>query len=394
MISALILAIIYLSFISLGLPDSVLGSAWPVMSRSLGADPSLGGTISMVVSAGTVISSIVYSRIEKRAKAGIINLASVAFTALALLGFSFSRNIFMTYAFAIVLGLGAGAIDASLNNYVALHYKARHMSWLHAAWGIGTTVAPVLLSWYFAAGYSWRDGYRTISAIQSCIFLILLISLPIWKKAEKPEIGTQEDADEGKKASPIFETLSMKGAKVTLFSFFLYCGIEATCILWLSSYGVYARAMDASAGARLVSFFFYGITAGRIVTGLFNDKTGDNVMIFLGHAIFLFAAAILLFGQSLATLCTAAFLLGFGCGPVYPSMLHQTPRIFSSEKSGELMGLEMATAYIGSTSCPLIYGLVAGKFGYDLLAYVAILFCILEIIAFASKLKFTRSTTI
>lgn len=382
LVSSTLLIIIYISFVSLGLPDSILGSAWPVMYQDLGSKLSLGGTISTTICFGTVISSLLYSRINGRIRVEILNLLSTLLTAISLLCFSFSKSMLAIYPSALLLGLGAGAIDASLNNYVALNYKARHMSYLHAAWGVGTTIAPIIISYLFTRGLSWRNGYRIIAALQLAIFFLLLLNIGLWRRMPQARKEEKETASKNKKRS----LKGQDGVKTTFLSFFLYCGLESTIILWVSSFMINNKGFSAAEGAIMVSMFFYGITSGRIISGLVSEKLGDNKLILSGHMISLASASMFfLLPERNIALYAAVFLIGVGNGPVYPSMLHQTPEIFPPELSGSVMGLEMASAYIGSTTCPLVFGLFSSRLGFSVFPLFALLFLFLELYCYRKK---------
>ena len=388
MVSTLLLIVIYISFISLGLPDSLLGASWPMMHLSLGFDVSNLGYISFTICIGTVISSLLYSKLSSRFRTEKITTVSVMMTALALFLFAFAANIYTIFPIALLLGLGAGSVDAGLNYYVALHYKARHMSWLHAFWGLGTTFGPTVLALFFAQGRTWNDAYLIMAIVQSLIVLMLLLSFPLWKKNEKnsimreqPEKKEREIPAKGKKG-----VLRLKGAKIVLLSFFLYCAIESTMLNWSASFTVFAKALTESQGAQIASFIYWGMTIGRLLTGVFNEKTGDRFMITLGLVISLSGGIMLVFSTSFTLIALSIFLIGLGFAPVYPSLLHQTPSLFGMDDSQKIMGLEMSSAYIGSSLTPFTFGLVTRITGSGILPAVLIVFVLFELlIAFLKR---------
>lgn len=393
MVSTLLLIVIYISFISLGLPDSLLGASWPMMHLSLGFDVSNLGYISFTICIGTVISSLLYSRLSSRFRTEKITTVSVMMTALALFLFAFAANIYTIFPIALLLGLGAGSVDAGLNYYVALHYKARHMSWLHAFWGLGTTFGPTVLALFFAQGRTWNDAYLIMAIVQSLIVLMLLLSFPLWKKNEKnsikreqPEKKEREIPAEGKKG-----VLRLKGAKIVLLSFFLYCAIESTMLNWSASFTVFAKALTESQGAQIASFIYWGMTIGRLLTGVFNEKTGDRFMITLGLVISLIGGIMLVFSTSFTLIALSIFLIGLGFAPVYPSLLHQTPSLFGMDDSQKIMGLEMSSAYIGSSLAPFTFGLVTRITGSGILPAVLIVFVLLELLVAFLKRSLYKS---
>ena len=244
--ASLLLAIIYISFISLGLPDSLLGSAWPVMQVEFGTSLSTAGIISLIITAGTIVSSLLSDRLMRKLGAGIVNAASCALTALALLGFSVSNSVALLCLFAIPYGLGAGAIDAALNNYVALHFAARHMSWLHCFWGLGASISPYIMTYCLASQHGWQMGYRSVSIIQLALTACLFLSLPLWRK-----VASKGDAEEESTAEPLglIGSLKIRGVPHVLIAFFAYCALEATAGLWASSYFVEFRGVDPETAA-------------------------------------------------------------------------------------------------------------------------------------------------
>ena len=351
-----LLAIIYLSFISLGLPDSLLGSAWPVMHLDLSVSLSWSGIIFSIVSVCTVISSLLSDRLTRRFGAGKVTAVSVAMTCVALMGNSLSGSFPPLCLWAIPYGLGAGGVDAALNNYVALHYASRHMSWLHCMWGVGAMTGPYVMRAALAAGQSWRVGYRIISVIQLLLTFVLFSSLPKWKQPDNDGEGS-----DGGKPLTLSETLSIPGAKEVLICFFCYCALEQTVSLWASSWLVDARGTDPVTAAGFGSLFFIGITAGRAISGFLTYKLSDTQMIRLGSGIICSGVLLLLIPGPQILPLAGLILVGLGCAPVYPSVIHSTPHHFGAERSQALIGVQMASAYVGTTLMPPLFGWLSAK---------------------------------
>ena len=381
----LLLALIYLAFISLGLPDSLLGSGWPVMHGDLGVPVSFMGFVSMVISGGTIISSVFSDSLTHRFGTRIVTVASVFLTAFALFGFSFSDRFFLLILFAIPYGLGAGAIDAALNNFVALHYTSRHLSWLHCFWGVGTISSPFVMGWSLTHA-NWHTGYRIIALVQTEIALILLLTLPVWKSARKSEVA-------GAKRVGILDAFKIRGVPFLLLGFFAYCAAESTAMNWASTYLVSVRGVLAERAARFASLFFIGITAGRFLSGFIMNRLGDKKMIFLGSSILLCGIVALLLPIETEILPLAAFIvIGFGCAPIYPCIIHSTPMNFGAENSGAIIGIQMASAYIGSTFMPPVFGLLGNHASFRILPFFLAFFVILMIIMIEMTFK-TASRT-
>ena len=378
MFSLLLAAVIYISFISLGLPDSMLGAAWPMMYSDLGVPVSYAGFISMTVCGGTVVSSILYSRLSRRIPTGIITAVSVLLTALALLGFSFSGSFWMMIALAVILGLGAGAVDAGLNNYVALHFKARAMSFLHAFWGLGTTIGPFLLSFLLSRGYGWHEGYRVLGTMQLIVCIMLFATLPLWKIAGKADNAEQSSS------MPENNSFCRKAVIPAIIGFFGYCSMENTAMIWSATFLVEARGFSESLAAISAGVLFWGMTAGRLFSGFISDRLGDRKMLAIGETASLIAILLIAFIPGKLSVA-ALFLLGFGFGPIYPSMIHQTPEYFGVERSSEIMGLEMASAYVGSMFMPPIFGLIGRRISMDVFPLFALFFLILHTAAIILK---------
>ena len=371
----LILIIIYLAFISLGLPDSLLGSAWPVMQADLSVGFSSAGIISMIVCGGTIISSLFSGKLIHRFGTGKLTFVSVTMTALALLGFSAFPSFIWLCIMAIPLGLGAGSVDAALNNFVALHYEAKHMSWLHCFWGVGATSGPIIMSLFLAKNNDWQKGFFTISLIQFALVFLLFITLPLWKKLEKDDGEVSNDYKENtEKISP----LKIPGVKLALVSFVCYCATESTAGLWGSSYLVNYKGFSADDAARGISLFYGGITLGRLLTGFLTMKFNNRILIRSGQIICIIGAIFLLAPLPTYFSLIGLILVGLGCAPIYPCMLHETPTRFGTSASQSIMGIQMAFAYIGSTFMPPILGFIASKtsiaiFPYFLLFYMLIM---------------------
>ncbi len=373
----LLLAIIYLSFISLGLPDALLGSAWPTMYPEFGVPVSYMGAISMIISLGTIVSSLQSDRLTRKLGTGKVTAFSVACTAIALFGFSFTHSFWGLCLWAIPYGLGAGSVDASLNNYVALHYKSRHMSWLHCMWGIGATVGPYIMGYALTGGAGWNGGFRYVAFLQMALTAILLISLPLWKgqyiRVERKE------AKQGKALS-LREIFRIPGAKEVMLCFFCYCGIEQTAGLWASSFLTLQKGISADTTASLASMFYLGITLGRAVCGFITFKLNDTQMIRMGQGIIAVGlAALLLPGPDIVAMA-GLILIGLGCAPIYPCIIHSTPAHFGEEKSQAVIGVQMACAYVGSLLLPPLFGLIANHIsaawlpGYLLVILVLMIF--------------------
>lgn len=349
----LLLAVIYLAFISLGLPDSLLGSAWPVMHQTLAVPLSYMGIVTMIISGGTIVSSLLSERLTKKLGTQTVTVISVALTAAALFGFSSVRAFPLLCVWAIPYGLGAGAIDAALNNYVALHYSSRHMSWLHSFWGVGTVISPYVMS-YALSHRSWEDGYRIVGWMQGGIVLVLLLTLPLWKinKAEKTEESTR--------VIGLRTALKIPGVRGVLVGFFAYCAAETTVIQWTSSYLAGVRGVSERLAAAFASFFYIGMTVGRFLSGFAADRLGDRRMIRIGITTALVGAVcVLLPLQTTAVALVGFVIIGLGCAPVYPAIIHSTPTCFGADNAQAIIGVQMASAYVGSTFMPPLFGVLA-----------------------------------
>lgn len=351
----LLLAVIYLSFISLGLPDSLLGAAWPMMYTQFQVPVSYAGGVSMIIAAGTIFSSLMSDRLTRRLGTGKVTAFSVGVTAAALFGFSVSRSYPMLLLLAVPYGLGAGSVDASLNNYVALHYASRHMSWLHCMWGVGASVGPYIMGYALAGGQGWSMGYRYIALLQAALTVILFLSLPFWK------VRPSSQAEGGAADAPLSlgEIVAIPGAKSVMITFFCYCAIEQVSGLWASSYLVLHKGVAEETAARFASLFFLGITGGRAVSGFLTMKLSDANMVRLGEGIIALGVCALLLPAGRTAALAGLVLVGLGCAPIYPCIIHSTPEHFGADKSQAIIGVQMASAYTGTCLMPPLFGLIA-----------------------------------
>mgnify|MGYP002672834407 FL=1 len=374
----LLLVIIYLAFISLGLPDALLGAAWPSMYPQFDVPVSYAGIISMIIALGTVVSSLQSDRLTKKLGTGKVTALSVLMTAMALFGFDASHSFGMLCLWAIPYGLGAGSVDASLNNYVALHYESRHMSWLHCMWGIGASAGPYIMGYALTAGWGWNSGYHIIAVLQIVLTAILLCSLPLWK--QRPAEVLQDGKVQNVKALSIREVLKLAGAREILVCFFCYCALEQTTGLWASSYLTLHKGVSADTAATFASMFYLGITVGRALSGFLTMKLNDVQMIRLGEVIIGIGVLVMLlpFGQSLSL--AGLILIGLGCAPVYPCVIHSTPAHFGADKSQAIIGIQMACAYVGTCLMPPVFGLIANHITVALLPVYLLIILVLMVI--------------
>lgn len=370
---SLLLAIIYIAFVSLGLPDSLVGAGWPVMHRDLGVPIAFAGIITMIIAGGTILSSLASERVTKRFGVGLVTAVSVAMTAAALFGFSFSGSFWMLCLWAIPYGLGAGAVDAALNNYVAVHYAARHMNWLHGCWGLGASISPFIMSYALTSGLGWSSAYLIIGIIQAGLTFALLISIPLWGKvnpivpSDHDDEGGETDAEQSGRGTthvPLAQALRIPGVISILAAFFAYCALESTAILWASSYLVTDRGVDAATAAAFASLFLLGITGGRFLAGFFADRIGDKQMIRGGFAVVGLGAVMLALPLETTVLALVGLVvLGLGCAPIYPAIIHSTPVNFGRRNSQAIIGIQMAAAYTGSTFAPPLFGAISAYTG-------------------------------
>lgn len=359
-----LLAIIYLAFISLGLPDSLLGSAWPTMYQEFSVPVSYAGGISMIIAVGTIVSSLQSDRLTKKLGTGKVTAISVLMTAAALFGFSISHSYVALCLWAIPYGLGAGSVDASLNNYVALHYASRHMSWLHCMWGVGASLGPYIMGYALTGGQSWNMGYRYIAILQIVLTVILFFSLPLWKKQKTDD--TEQLSGESTKPLSLHQIVKIPGAREVMVTFFCYCALEQTAGLWASSYLVLQRGLAAETAAGFASLFFIGITVGRAIGGFLTMKLNDTQMIRLGQGLILCGIVCVLLPFGSITALLGLVLLGLGCAPVYPSIIHSTPEHFGADKSQAMIGVQMAFAYMGTCLMPPVFGFIANHISVSL----------------------------
>ena len=378
---SMLLAIIYFAFISLGLPDALVGSGWPVMHQDLGVPVSYAGFITMTIAIGTILSSLQSDRLTRKLGTGLVTTLSVALTAVALLGFSVSTEFWMLILWAIPYGLGAGAVDAALNNYVALHYASRHMSWLHSFWGVGAAISPFIMSYSLTQGLGWNTGYRVVAILQMVLVAILFAGLPLWRKVHPtvPAAAAGGGGDEGEggktleraagndgKEKPLglIGALKIKGVPFVLLGFLAYCALEATAILWASTYLVQQRDVAASTAASFASLYLLGITAGRFLSGFVADRVGDRNMIRLGILGVCVGVILIALPLENDTLALAGLVIaGFGSAPIYPSIIHSTPANFGPSRSHAIIGIQMASAYLGATFAPPLFGFLGEAVG-------------------------------
>lgn len=361
----LLLGIIYLSFVSLGLPDALLGAAWPVMSGELAVPLSYAGGIALIIAIGTVVSSLLSDRMTKWLGTGKVTAISVGMTAVALFGFSASRSYWMLCLWAIPYGLGAGSVDASLNNYVAVHYASRQMSWLHCMWGLGASIGPYIMGAALTGGMGWNSGYRAIGLLQTALTVVLVFSLPLWKPRR------DEPQEDGSRSAPLTlkQIVAIPGAKEVMLAFFCYCALEQTCILWGSSYLVIHGGLAEETAASLASLFMLGITAGRFLSGFLTYRLRDEAMVRLGEGILLLGVLVMLLPLGKYAAMAGLLLMGLGCAPVYPCLIHATPAHFGEENSQAIIGVQMASAYVGICCMPPLFGLLANCLGAGLLPW-------------------------
>ncbi|OBZ16155.1 MFS transporter [Bacillus sp. FJAT-27264] len=378
------LIVIYLAFVSLGLPDSLLGSAWPVIWPEIGSSLGSAGLISMIIAGGTIVSSLASGRMIQRLGTGKITLFSCLLTAVALLGFSMAPSMFWFIVLAIPLGLGAGSVDAALNHYVAENYKAHHMNWLHCFWGVGATMGPIIMATYMAGQHSWRGGYAAVAIIQAILVIILFVTLPLWKRVaairdlENSEHTVQDILREEKAESTLpTKVLQLRGVKPSLLAFLMYCGVETTVGLWGASYLVGTKNVTAEMAAGWISLYYGGITIGRLITGFITLKVHNRLLIRYGQLVTIAGGIILLLPFSASFSMLGFILIGLGLAPIYPGLLHETPARFGKEHSAKLMGYQMAVAYSGTTLLPPLFGLLAAKTSTDLFPVVVLILLVL-----------------
>lgn len=380
----MLLIIIYLAFISLGLPDSLLGSAWPVLHKQIQVPLSYSGIIFMIISIGTVISSLNSDKLIRKFGTAKLTAFSTLTTAIALFGFSISRSLIALCLFAIPYGLGAGAIDAALNNYVAVHYASRHMSWLHCMWGLGAMIGPIIMSAALANNENWPQGYRNVGLIQLSLTIVLFATLSLWK-------NSQNDEEEKQGASlSLKEVFAIPGVVEMMITFFSYCAMEQTTGLWAASWMVNAKGIDAAAAARFASLFYTGITLGRAISGFITLKLNDTQMVRLGLGIITIGLLLILQDYSKVFALFGLVIIGLGCAPIYPSMIHSTPSRFGENNSQSVIGVQMASAYVGNTLMPPFFGLLVRSFDVSLFPVYLIVILILMVLGHHGLVKKTK----
>ena len=371
---SLLLAVIYLIFISLGLPDSLLGSGWPTMHVAFGVPSSYAGYVSMTISFMTIISALLSPRMIKRFHTKWIVIVSIFLTVMGLAGFSISSSYAMLFVFAAPYGLGAGAIDASINHYVANNYSGSVMNFLHCFYGVGAVISPNIMAVALSKA-RWNEGYRWTAYIQIFILLICIISLPLWRKNEA------DFSEEKEEVAGIREALKRPGVILTLIAFFAYCSGEATCFLWTSSY--FAGVKEGISDRLIASFgslIFGGLMLGRLISGFISNRLGDRLLIRIGIVVELFGILLVMIPVSSYIPAAIGFVvIGTGMGPVYPAIQHMAPKNFGEKYSAAVIGLQMASAYIGSTFMPMVFGNIQEKVGIGIMPFYLLVFTILNI---------------
>jgi len=373
MLTLLLLIIIYLCFISLGLPDALLGSAWPLMHDTLNVPLAYAGILSMIVSSGNVIAVVSSARIIKRFGTRFVVITAISMTATALIGISFSSSFLYLCLCAIPLGLGSGTVDASLNNYIAVHFKARHMNWLHCFWGVGASIGPIIMSFFLINYNVWNLGYRAIGIIQLSLVILLFISLPLWKRNDSTEKSAKHEPIRYK------EIFSIAGIKEALLAFFCYCSIEMITGLWAASFLVVEKGILPEIAAQWIALYFIGITVGRFVSGFVTFKLNNRQMVRIGHIIIACGIITLFLPFGEHTLLPGLFLIGLGCAPIFPCLMHETPRNFGTEHSQAIIGLQMGSAYIGVAVMPPLFGWLASYTGFGIFPVVIGIILIIKI---------------
>lgn len=389
----LLLITIYLAFISLGLPDSLLGSAWPAMYREFSVPVSYAGGISMIIAVGTIISSLQSDRLTRKFGTGKVTTVSVFMTAAALFGFSVSHSYAALCFWAIPYGLGAGSVDASLNNYVALHYASRHMSWLHCMWGIGASLGPYIMGYALTGGQGWNMGYRYIAVLQTVLTILLIFSLPLWKKPGNMDTG-QADAEAETKPLSLLQIVKIPGAREVMVTFFCYCAVEQTTGLWASSYLVLRQGLSADTAAGFASLFFIGITAGRAFSGFLTMKLKDTQMVRLGLGLILCGIVPVLLPLGSTGVLSGLILIGLGCAPIYPSIIHSTPEHFGAARSQAMIGVQMASAYAGTCLMPPFFGILANHISVSLFPVYLLAILVLMTVMYEKMLSKVRNISL
>lgn len=374
----LLIAVIYLAFISLGLPDSLLGAAWPVMHAELGASVSWAGIVTVIISVCTILSALMTDKLVAKAGTPVVTAVSVLLTAAAMLAFCFAAEFWQLCLFAVPYGLGAGAIDTALNDYVAKHLSSRHMSWLHCCWGIGATVGPYVMGYCLTGAHGWHGGYFIISMMQFALTLVMFLSVPLWKNKNAAASEQSE-----KRSLPLKQTFALKGAAFAFCAGLFYFSIEQLPIVWASTYFNTVYLLSAETSAFLASLFYIGITVSRAACGFFADKVGDKNMIRGGAVAVLVAAVLIAVAIPIRSYIPAVIgfaAVGLGCGPIFPCLIHAAPSNFGESNSGSVIGVQMAFSYFGMTFTPLLFGKLAEATTIKLLPFGVILFAALVLL--------------
>ena len=382
----LLLPLIYIAFISLGLPDGLLGAGWPTMYGELGVPVSWAGIVSMIIAVGTIVSSLLSDRLTRKLGAGRVTALSVALTAVALLGFSWSGQFWMLCLWAIPYGLGAGSVDAALNNHVAVHYTSRHMSWLHCMWGVGASVGPYIMGYALSLGRHWSAGYQWVAIIQVALVLVLALSLPVWHRQHSPA-----NAASAQTAPPLpyRRLLRLPGVPAVMLTFLCYCALEQTAALWASSYLNLHKAMPKETAAFFGSLFFLGITAGRGLNGFLTLRWSDARLTHMGFAVIALGIGLLALPLGKYGALAGLVLVGLGCAPIYPCIIHATPDHFGLDHSQAIIGLQMASAYVGSCLMPPLFGFLASHLGQGILPVYLLVFLLIMVLSHKTLLKKT-----
>jgi len=384
----LLIVVIYLAFISLGLPDAVFGGAWPTMYLQFDVPVSYAGIVTVIIALGTIISSLQSDRLTYKLGTGKVTAISVAMTAIALFGFSISGSFIELCLWAIPYGLGAGGVDASINNYVALHYSSKVMSWLHCMWGLGAMTGPYVVGFVLSGGGNWNRGYQVIALLQAILTGILIVSLPLWKK--RATVVDESGEEVVAKALSLKEIFAIKGAKEIMIAFFCYCALEQTAGLWASSYMVLHKGVSADVAASYASMFYIGITVGRFLSGFMTMRFNDKQMIRLGFVVLGVGVGVLSLPLSEYVALAGFVLIGIGCAPIYPCVIHSTPDIFGADKSQAIIGVQMASAYVGTLLMPFVFGIIANHISAGLLPTYLCMILLLMVVMYERLIKIKK----
>jgi len=384
----LLIVVIYLAFISLGLPDAVFGGAWPTMYLQFDVPVSYAGIVTVIIALGTIISSLQSDRLTYKLGTGKVTAISVAMTAIALFGFSISGSFIELCLWAIPYGLGAGGVDASINNYVALHYSSKVMSWLHCMWGLGAMTGPYVVGFVLSGGGNWNRGYQVIALLQAILTGILIVSLPLWKK--RATVVDESGEEVVAKALSLKEIFAIKGAKEIMIAFFCYCALEQTTGLWASSYMVLHKGVSADVAASYASMFYIGITVGRFLSGFMTMRFNDKQMIRLGFVVLGVGVGVLSLPLSEYVALAGFVLIGIGCAPIYPCVIHSTPDIFGADKSQAIIGVQMASAYVGTLLMPFVFGIIANHISAGLLPTYLCMILLLMVVMYERLIKIKK----